>query len=63
MINNYNEIRTAIDFAQKYGASTVTIETDSGEVVMSPNEAWDEFHELAPGEAFSVSNIAFADRD
>ena len=63
MIHRYYEIGVALDFARKYGASSVTIETDSGEIEMSPEDAENDFADLAPGEAFSVLNIAFADTE
>jgi hypothetical protein len=62
-IHSYNEIYVALDFARKYGASSVTIETDSGEIEMSPEDAENDFADLAPGEAFSVLNISFGEVD
>lgn len=63
MLHRYNEIGVALDFADKYGASAVTIETDMGEVKMTPKEALSDFDDLAPGEAFSILNIEFAEVD
>ena len=61
MLHNYNEIRIALDFAYKFNATSVTIETDSGVLEMSPKDAENDFEDLAPGEAFSVLNISFAE--
>jgi hypothetical protein len=63
MIHRYYEIGVALDFADKYGATGVTIEMDGGDVEFTPREALAAFEELAPGEAFSVLNIAFADTE
>jgi hypothetical protein len=62
-IHSYNEIYVALDFADKYGATSVTIETDMGEAQYSTKEALSDFEDLAPGEAFSVLNISFAEVD
>lgn len=60
-IHRYYETGVALDFADKYGATSVTIETDSGELEYTPKEALADFADLAPGEAFSVLNISFAE--
>jgi hypothetical protein len=60
-IHDYYAVHVALDFADKYGASSVTIETDGDEIVMPVSEALDAFDDLAPGEAFSVLNISFQD--
>jgi hypothetical protein len=62
-IHRYYETGVALDFADKYGATSVTVETDSGDVDFTPKEALAEFADLAPGEAFSLLNISFAEQD
>ena len=62
-IHRYYETGVALDFADKYGATSVTVETDSGELDYTPKEALADFADLAPGEAFSVLNISFAEVD
>lgn len=63
MLHRYYEIGVALDFADKYGATKVTIETDSAEVECTPKEALADFEDLAPGESFSLIGISFADDD
>ncbi len=63
MLHRYYEIGVALDFADKYGATKVTIETDSGEVEYTPTEALADFADLAPGEAFSLIGISFAEEE
>lgn len=60
-IHRYYETGVALDFAQKYGATSVTIELDMGDVDFTPEEALAAFADLAPGEAFSLLNISFAE--
>lgn len=59
----YYQIGEAIRFAKDNNATSLTIETDSGEIDFTPEEALAEFDDLAPGEAFSVVSISFADED
>lgn len=61
-LNSYNEIYVALDFADKYGAVSVTIDTDNGEVEYTPKEALSDFEDLAPGEPFSIMNISFTEQ-
>lgn len=42
-MNSYNEIYTALDFAQKYGAPRVLIELDEGKVTLPTLEAVELF--------------------
>jgi hypothetical protein len=63
MLHSYNEIYIALDFAHKFKATSVTIETDSGILEMSTEDAQNDFEDLAPGEAFSLLNISFAEVD
>lgn len=58
-MNDYNYLRGALDFADKYEACCVTIDTDNGTLDMTPQAALKEFADLAPGEAFTLTAIKF----
>ena len=58
-MNRYSEIHVALDFAVKYEASSVTIDTDRGTYEMTPREAEELFADLNPGEAFVLLAIEF----
>lgn len=53
-------LNVALDFAQKFNASHVTIETDEGTFDMIPNDARNQFDDLAPGETFVLLAIHFS---
>lgn len=58
-MNNYSDIYTALDFADKYGASNVTVELDNGQLTDTPariSELWDS---LEIGESFYIVSINF----
>lgn len=59
-MNDYNYLRGALDFAQKFNASHVTIETDEGIFDMIPNDAMSQFDDLNPGESFTLISIHFS---
>jgi hypothetical protein len=58
-MNYTTYIAGALDFADKYGATFVDIETDDGISRETINRAMKHFHELAPGEAFTLLAIHF----
>ena len=58
-MTDYNYLQGALDFAVKYEATCVRIEVDNGILDMSPAEAWHDFHELSPGETFTLISIHF----
>lgn len=56
-MHDANYIYTALDFADKYGASNVTIEIDDGQLTDTPariSEVWDN---LSTGESFTLISI------
>lgn len=55
----YSEIFVALDFADKYEATSVTIETDDGKLDMSPADAIQAFSDLSVGESFTLLSIQF----
>jgi hypothetical protein len=59
-IHRYFDIGEAVRFAVSHKATSLLVETDSGNVDFTPEEALAEFEDLAPGEAFSILNISFA---
>lgn len=58
-MNDYNYIYTALDFADKYEASYVDVETDDGISRMTIPQAVKLFDELNPGEAYTLLAIHF----
>lgn len=54
---------TTLDFAATYEAESVTIDTDMGEVTVTPKEAQEMWDSLAPGEGFEVMSISFAEQE
>lgn len=58
-LNDSNAVTVALDFADKYEAVSVTIETDYGTLTMSPQRALEEYEAYAPGESFSILSISF----
>ena len=58
-MNNYSEIATALDFADKYGASNVTIELNDGELTDTPARISEIFDNLEIGESFELVSINF----
>lgn len=58
-MNRYSEIAVALDFADKYGASNVTIETDDGQFTDTPARISELFDTLNPGEGFALVSINF----
>jgi len=62
-VHRYFDIGETIRFAQDLKATSILIETDSGNIEYTPDNAARDFADLAPGEAFSVLNISFADED
>ena len=58
-MNNYSEIATALDFADKYGASNVTIELDNGQLTDTPARISEIFDNLEIGESFELVSINF----
>lgn len=62
-IHVYYQIGEAIRFAQDNNATSILIETDSGNIEYTPDNAARDFADIAPGEAFSVLGISFADED
>lgn len=62
-IHVYYQIGEAIRFAQENNATSLTIETDAGYVEYTPDNAARDFADIAPGEAFSVVSISFAEED
>ena len=62
-IHVYYQIGEAIRFAQDNHATSILIETDAGEIEYTPDNAARDFADIAPGEAFSVINISFAEQD
>lgn len=62
-VHRYFDIGEAIRFAQDLKATSILIETDSGNIEYTPDNAARDFADIAPGEAFSVLNISFAEQD
>lgn len=58
-MKRYNEIHVALDFADKYGATSVRIELDEGIVSVVPSEAIEIFDGLDTGESFTLLSIGF----
>jgi hypothetical protein len=56
-MNRYSEIHVALDFADKYGASNVTIETDDGQLTDTPARITEVWGTLSTGESFSLISI------
>lgn len=61
MIDTYADIYKVLKFAKRFEATTITIETDFGDLHMTPDEALQEFDGIAPGQPFSIVNISFED--
>jgi len=59
-MNRYSEIHVALDFAVKYDALYVTIETDDGKQDLDPREAEELFDNLSAGESFALLSIHFS---
>lgn len=53
----YADIAAALNRAVRTRAVSVTIDTDMGEVEMTPAEALAAFDDIAPGEAFEVVTV------
>ena len=58
-MNRYTDISVALDFADKYHASNVTIETDDGHYTDTPARITEIFEDLDPGESFAIVSINF----
>lgn len=56
-MNSYSNIATALDFAEKYGASNVTVEVDNGVLTDTPARIGELFDNLETGESFTLISI------
>lgn len=53
------DMHTALLFAQKYGAYSVTLEFDSGTLTVSPSRALEEFDLMPSSDPFTIQSINF----
>lgn len=53
------DMHTALLFAQKYEASTVTLEYDFGTITVTPNRALEEFDRMTLDDPFTIQSISF----
>ena len=58
-MNDTQYITRALDFAEKFGATSVTIEVDNGTLNMTVEEAIDEFDNMDLGDSFTLLAIHF----
>lgn len=56
-MNRYSEIEPALDFADKFHASNVTIELDNGTLTDTPARIREVYDNIEIGEAFTLISI------
>lgn len=55
----FSDMHTVLLFAQKYEASTITIEFDYGTMTCTPNRALEEFDRMTLSDPFTIHSISF----
>ena len=56
-MTTWTELSTALDFAEKYNASNVTVEIDNGVLTDTPARITELFDNLEIGESFVLISI------